>query len=160
MFEMGLWVWNGKQWTKCKAKLPLTSVMRERALRVQFTPFSVKSSILQLVMALNSLSRQWKFDRFWLHIFTRAKPISTKCISSKYTASWKLECFVESFLLKLISSGKAYNSQALWHSWLQNQRMIKEICGADDWKIDVFSRMTLCWKTIALIQRRAENKYM
>lgn len=115
MFEMGLWVWKGKQWTKCKAKLPLTSVMREQALRVQFTPFSVKSSILQLLMALNSLARQWKFERFWLHIFTRAKPISTKCISSKYTASWKLECFVESFLLKLISSGKAYNSQALWH---------------------------------------------
>lgn len=144
MFEMGLWVWNDKQWTKCKAKLPLTSVMREQTLRVQFTPFSVKSAILQLVMALNSLTRQWKFDRFWLHIFTRAKPISTKCISSKYTASRKLECFVESFLLRLISSGTACNSQALWHSWLQNQRMIKEIHGADDCKIDVFSRMTLC----------------
>lgn len=119
IYEMGLWVWNCKQWTKCKAKAPLTSVMREQALQVQFAPFSVKSSILQLAMALNSLGGQWKFDRLWLYIFTRAQPISTRRISSKYTAEWKLECFVELFLLKLISSGKACNSQALWHSWLQ-----------------------------------------
>lgn len=59
---------------------------------------------------------KWETDRFGLYSFTRAKSASTKCISSDYRISWKLECFVESFLLKWISSEKAHSSQALWHS--------------------------------------------
>lgn len=133
MCETGLRVWNRKRWTKCKAKLSLTSVMSERAAQLQVAPFAAKSSILQLVMALNSLTGQWHFDRFCLFNFTRAKPISTESISSKYTASWKLECFVELLMLKLIYSGKPYDSHALWHSRLHKQRMIREKRGADDW---------------------------
>lgn len=108
MYEMRLRVWNLKRWTKCKAKLSLTSVMRGKALHIQFASCLVKSSTLQLVMALSSFTGQWKFDRVWLYIFTTVKPISTKCISTKYVASWKWECFVESLLLTSIYfSGRA-----------------------------------------------------
>lgn len=66
MFEMGLGVGSHK----CKGKLPLTFMMKEQALWGQFTPLSVKSSILQLVLALNSLTGQCQFDRFGQYIFT------------------------------------------------------------------------------------------
>lgn len=47
-------------------------------------------------------------------LFTRIKIISIKCIQN--IVLWKPECFVEYILLKLIYSGKAFNSQTLWHS--------------------------------------------
>lgn len=132
-----------KQWIKHKDKFSFCDV--EQAEQVQFAPFSVKSTILELVVAFSNLAGQRKFYWFWPYLFTRTK--QTVCVYSKHAALWKLES-LKIPLKIIISANLSWKISSLCSTLDSRIRVIK----ADDWKIEVLSRMPLCGKTTALLQ--------
>jgi len=75
-------------------------------------------------------------------MFTRTK--QAECVYPKHADLWKLESLKEVG----VTSVNFWKISGL-HSTLDSRnRVIK----ADDWKMDVFSRMPLCGKTTAFLQ--------